>query len=187
MIEFMIKSQKSATSDVLMLDLSPHKLCQKSITPNSIFQKSKISSSKNTVQLESDIIEEKAFKNISDENQNQEIYFRIRKPRKIIPNPNKRVKTHEKIIGQKDEEDGSTSPSPEIVRSEEEKDDNVDYNDYIQKYSDWVLELQKEEDEQDESSVKLLHRMRMNNKFTNSPDCINDSPKDKTDLNYDPI
>jgi len=71
MIEFMIKSQKSAASDVLMLDLSPHK---KSITPNSIFQKSNINSLKNTVQLESDIIEEKAFKNISDENQNQNIF-----------------------------------------------------------------------------------------------------------------
>mmetsp|Transcript_33455 Transcript_33455/g.32914 ORF Transcript_33455/g.32914 Transcript_33455/m.32914 type:complete len:100 (-) Transcript_33455:299-598(-) len=42
------------------------------------------------------------------------------------------------------------------------------------KYSDYVSEMQKEEDEKDESSVKILHRMRMSNNYTPVQKDLND-------------
>lgn len=104
-----------------------------------------------------------------------------RKPKKIAPRKIQRIdppRIETPKINLGEDESGSTSPSPEVQRSIEEEGP-INYEDYYSKYSEYVSEMQREEDEKEESSTKLLHRMRMSKNHTPvqnvSPDTFSDN------------
>lgn len=173
---FKVVQKKSAVSEILMMDVekkNQSEICQEKEYKHEQLEEKKLDSECKKINLEENL----PLQN-SDQNSNLNI-FRIRKPRKIIKTevmPIMRTTDHQSC----EDVDGSTSPSPEVFRAIEE-DNPIDFQDYFKQYSNWVEDLQKEEDEKDESSTKILHRLRMSNIYTH----IDKSPELTHEVNLD--
>ena len=160
-INFTVVQRKSAISDILMMDLKKEnkpQILKNSEKKDQQFEDEKFKAESNP----KNFIKNSSIQ-ISDQNSTSTI-FKIRKPRKMLLSKIKPI-VWKPGLERKDEEGNSTSPSPEVMRAVEE-DITIDYQNYYQQYSDWINELQKEEDEREESSTKMLHRLRMSNNYT---------------------
>lgn len=143
-IKIMLKEQKSAVSEILMMSLQDKSTANKLSYPRTFSKISPGSTSKISTLSEP---------------------IRCRSG---LPEENKEAV---KEPDEYDEDDGSMSKEPVVFRAQnmENKDaedddlshDHVDHSEYYKAYNDWVHSMQKEEDEKEESSEKMMHNFRM--------------------------